>query len=185
MTLSLAALLLIGILFSVIAYGIFIVLFVQFCILFFDLWARKRGAFYAPSRQHKIQQMLMLAGSLKGKRAVDLGSGDGRVMVALAKAGAKVTGYEINPLLVFISRCLLRLRGVHHQAHVTRQDFWTASLRNVDVVVIFGIGWIMKDLEQKLCAELKPGAVVISNVFAFPTWTPTRHARGVYLYEKH
>lgn len=62
------------------------------------------GAPYAPSDEDKIQRMLSLARAAKGDRAVDVGSGDGRVVIALAKIGAHATGYEVNPILYLISK---------------------------------------------------------------------------------
>ena len=61
------------------------------------------GAIYYPSSDPQIATMLDLAQIKKGERAVDIGSGDGRIVRALARAGAHAHGYELNPFLVFWS----------------------------------------------------------------------------------
>lgn len=58
------------------------------------------GAIYVPTSEEKIEKMVKLLKIKPGQKVVDLGAGDGRVLVALAKAGAKAYGYEINPYLV-------------------------------------------------------------------------------------
>ncbi len=142
------------------------------------------GAIYYPSTDDQIKTMLQLARIRRGERAVDIGSGDGRIVRALAKAGADAHGYELNLLLVIWSwwRGLSlspKLRGKHHWANL-----WFTSFAKYDVVILFGMTYIMKDLETKLLAELQPGAQVVSNSFPFPNWKPTKRIGRIYLYTK-
>lgn len=140
------------------------------------------GAIYYPSSDPQIATMLELAKIQKGERAVDIGSGDGRIVRALARAGAHAHGYELNPLLVLWSRWQDRLlparqRGHHHWANI-----WFTSFAEFDVVILFGMTYIMKDLEKKLLRELKPGTRVVSNTFPFPNWKPVKREGNIYLY---
>lgn len=140
------------------------------------------GAIYYPSSDPQIATMLDLAQIKKGERAVDIGSGDGRIVRALARAGAHAHGYELNPFLVFWSwwqeRALPKSqRGHHHLANL-----WFTSFASFDVVILFGMTYIMKDLEKKLLRELKPGTRVVSNSFPFPNWKPVRRVGNIYLY---
>jgi predicted nicotinamide N-methyase len=175
-------LLLILSLLSIILIGISFFAFIQILILFFDFYARTKGAYYAPSQDRKITTMLELAQPVKGKRVVDLGSGDGKLVLAFARAGAQVIGYEINPFLVWQSRLKLRLFGASQQAQIINQNYWDVSLKGADFVVFYGIDWMMARLEKKLRSELRPGAKVISNTFVFPNWKPNCQVNGVIVY---
>jgi hypothetical protein len=143
-----------------------------------------KGAIYYPSSDEQIATILKLAQIKKGEKAVDIGSGDGRIVVALARAGADAHGYEINPFLVVWSWWKSKQlppheRGTHHWANL-----WTNNFSQFQVVTLFGMTYIMKDLEKKFIRELKPGARVICNSFPFPNWKPSKKMGSVYLYEK-
>ena len=81
---------------------LFLTLFVIFGTFFYIL-PTFFGAAYEGSDAETIKKMIKMSGNLKGKRMVDIGSGDGRIVIEFARNGAKAEGYEINPLLV----CLL------------------------------------------------------------------------------
>ena len=59
------------------------------------------GASFEISRREVVEKMIEFAKLKKGEKVVDLGSGDGRVVLEFARKGVEVHGYEINPLLVF------------------------------------------------------------------------------------
>lgn len=144
----------------------------------------ERGAPFVPSNKKKIKNMLALLGALQGMKAVDLGSGDGRLVMALARAGAQAHGYERNPILVFWARSRIWFAGLAAKAFIHHGSFWGTNLSSFDVVVIYGISGIMRELEEKLGRELQPGARIVSNTFPFPSWQPKREVEKVYLYER-
>ncbi|TSC79995.1 MAG: hypothetical protein G01um101429_307 [Parcubacteria group bacterium Gr01-1014_29] len=158
--------------------------FLMFSLAFFLSSRLERGAPFVPSNKKKIKNMLALLGVLQGIRAVDLGSGDGRLVVALARAGAQAHGYERNPILVFLARSRIWFAGLAEKAFIHHGSFWGADLSSFDVVVVYGISGIMRELEEKLERELQPGARIVSNTFPFPSWQPKREAEKVYLYER-
>lgn len=144
-----------------------------------------RGAIYLPSHDAAVKQMVNALQIKPGEKAVDLGSGDGRVVIAMAKAGAKdVVGYEVNPFLVWWSRANVRKAGVADRAKIYRKSFWRVSFRDTQCITLFGITYIMKELEEKLLKELPAGARVVSNGFQFPHWKGEKVAEGVHLYRK-
>lgn len=143
-----------------------------------------RGAIYYPSSDTQIDAILKLAQIKKGEKAVDIGSGDGRIVTALAKAGAKAHGYEINLLLVWWSQWLTRLLPKEERGQFHWANLWMKNFSSFDIVTIFGMTYIMKDLEKKLLKELKPGSRVICNSFPFPNWKPAQKIDSVYLYIK-
>jgi len=140
------------------------------------------GAVYFPTSQANLKVILELADIKTGQKIVDLGSGDGRILIALAKAGVEARGYEINPFLVWKSRLAIKKAGFQDKAFVHWRSFWREDLGSFDVVIVYGIPYIMKKLEKKLKKELRPAAKVISNIYQFPGWSPRLSQNRVYLY---
>ncbi|MDP3685405.1 MAG: methyltransferase domain-containing protein [bacterium] len=157
-----------------------VVLFGALCVFLLVplLW----GAPYVPSKPAQIRAMLDLTNVRPGEQVADLGSGDGRVVIAFARAGAEAHGYEINPLLVWRARRRIRAAGLAGKAFVYWQSLWRADVRTADVVTVFGVRHIMGRLERKLRRELKPGARVVSNGYQFPVWSVERSADRVTLF---
>jgi ribosomal protein L11 methylase PrmA len=129
-----------------------------------------RGAPFVPTFRNSLGKMIVAAKIQPGEKLADLGSGDGRIVIAAAKNGAQAHGYEINPVLVWYSRWQISQAGLSGKAFVHWKSFWKADLSEYQIVTVFGITSIMKDLEAKLKAELKPGSRVVSNIFQFPNW---------------
>ncbi len=143
-----------------------------------------RGPFYVPIRRKYVPRVIAMLDPKPGERIVDLGSGDGRLLVALAEAGAEAHGYEHNPLLVMRSKQNFKKKGLEGKAFVHMSNFWDVDVSVFDGVVVYGIPYIMTRLEEKLKRELKPGARVVSYSFPFPNWEPTQKEKAVYLYKK-
>ncbi|KUK15484.1 MAG: Uncharacterized protein XD53_1085, partial [Petrotoga mobilis] len=128
-------------------------------------------------------KMLELA-ELKGEEiSADLGSGDGRVVIAFARKGIQAHGFEINPLLVLISKINIRRAGLKGKAFIHWKNFWKADLSKFDIITVFQVDFAMNELENKLKKELKPEAKVISNQWVFPNWKYSKYENGIYVYE--
>lgn len=143
-----------------------------------------RGAFFVPMPRSGVQRVIRLLALRGGEKAVDVGSGDGRLLIALAEAGAEAYGFEHNLLLVWRSRRNMRRAGLSHKAFVRWSNFWNEDFSSFDTVTIYGIPYIMGRLEKKLRAELRPGARVVSYSFRFPTWQPVKSEKRIYLYQQ-
>ncbi len=144
-----------------------------------------RGAVYFPTRPANVATIVRLAEIKSGEKAVDLGSGDGRIVIALAHAGAEAHGYEINPFLVWRSRAAIKRVGLENRARIHWRSFWGVNLAPYSVVVVYGIPYIMRALEKKLLREVQTGSRVVSNIYEFPSWVESvKHKGGVYLYFK-
>lgn len=167
---------------DLIFYLVLLLVLVVFVVAFG--WPFFRGAPYAVSDRTTVSRMVDLMQPCAGRRIADLGSGDGRLIIALAAAGAEAHGYEINPLLVWWSRFKLRRAGLSQLGFIHRQSYWGADLGPYDGIVAFGVPYIMKKMEQKLQSELKPGATVIVNRYAFPSWAPLSSDRGISVYKR-
>ncbi len=142
------------------------------------------GAPYVPIDHDRVDAMLELAGVKPGEKVVDLGSGDGRIVVAAAKAGAIAEGWEINPYLWLISLWNISRAGVGARARVHLGTYWSERFEDADVVTLFLITMQMDRMERKLREELRPGSRVASYAFTFPRWPHEGKLRGVYLYRQ-
>lgn len=139
---------------------------------------------FVPTSSERLKVILELAHVQPGQRVVDLGSGDGRVVIAMAKLGAVAFGYESDPYLFELSAENIKDVEVSGDIFVSRASFWEGSFEDFDVVTVFGVPEVMGRLEEKLRGELKAGAKVISNYFTFPTWEPEVGRNNIYLYLK-
>lgn len=142
-----------------------------------------RGAFYFPTFKETIEKMIVLAELKKGEKVVDLGSGDGRIVIAAAKAGAQAYGYEINPILVWLSRFKIKVANLSKSAVIYQKSFWSENLSSYDVIFLYGIAHMMKKLEEKISKELKPGARIVSYKYNFPTLPVFKKEGNIYLYK--
>ena len=143
------------------------------------------GAPFEPTSNKKVKKIIRLAKVKKGEKAVDLGSGDGRLVIELAKKGAEAHGYEVNPILVFLSRRKIKKAGLKNKAFIHWKNFWNEDLGKYDVVVMFQFHTIMKKLEKKLRKELKKGARVVSYYWKFPSWKIVKKQEDIFVYKKN
>lgn len=126
------------------------------------------GAPYEPTDKKTIQTMIKFAKPLKNKKVADLGSGDGRLVIEFAKHGAEAHGYEINPLLVYISRKKIKSLNLQNKAFIHWRNFWKQDLSKYSIITLFQISYLMPKLEKKFKKELKPNSKIISNKWVFP-----------------
>jgi predicted RNA methylase len=116
--------------------------------------------------------MLELAGVGEGDLVYDLGSGDGRVVLAAARDfGARAVGIEVDPVRYAWSRARVAAADLGERARIERGDFFTRDLSDADVIVCFLMQWSSDLLAEKLARELRPGARIVSNRWRFPGFT--------------
>lgn len=140
------------------------------------------GGPFVPSTKKTVEAMILLANLHPGQTVVDIGSGDGRVLFAAAQKGANAIGIEINPYLVWFTRIRAFLGPYRGRVRVIWKNLWKADVSRADVVFVYLIPWKMEELEIKLMEELKPGALVISNSFIFPSWKILRKDTDHHIY---
>ena len=158
-------------------------LFFLLYIIYILSYSLIKGAPFAPLGRERMEAMFELLNCEKGKKLVDLGSGDGRIIINASKYGVNAYGFEINPLLYFISKVKLRINKTNH-SNIYCKSYWGENLSSYDYITLYGTFHIMGKLEKKLLRELKPGAKVVSNHFRFPNWKEKRMKNDVWLYEK-
>lgn len=139
---------------------------------------------FVPSSDERLRKMIELAGVGPGIKAADIGSGDGKVVIALAKQGAEAHGYEIDYERAQKSLENIKKERLEKRAFIHNMNFWDAEFGDYDVLTIYGITSIMKRLEEKLLKEMKPGAIIVSNYFTFPNWQHETKDGMIYVYRQ-
>ncbi|CAK9824405.1 ATP synthase subunit C lysine N-methyltransferase [Anthophora retusa] len=138
------------------------------CIPFVSPAFRKICLPYVPATTQQVQNVLQ---ALKGRSGslIDLGSGDGRIVFAAAKAGFKAHGIELNPWLIWYSRLKALTTGLSSQTIFIKQNLWKHNLRGYNNIVLFGVDQMMKDVETKFINELQKDSVIIACRFPLPS----------------
>lgn len=142
------------------------------------------GAPYVPTRHQDMRRAFDELYDLKPTDVVlDLGSGDGSVLVEVAKRGARAVGYEIHPILVFITR--LRLRR-YKRASVRFVNLWKSSFPDdTTLVYVFSDSRDARKMANKINEEAKRlgrQLVVLSYGFELPGMTRLKKNRSHFLY---
>jgi len=126
---------------------------------------------YFPSAPAMVEKMLDMARVRPEDRVVDLGSGDGRNVIAAAKRGADAVGVEYNPELVALARRNAAEAGVAERARFVQGDMFEADISQASVLVLFLIPENLRRLEPKF-RKLAPGTRIVSNYYKIPGWEP-------------
>ncbi len=130
---------------------------------------------FVPTPWHVIDRMLEEVGVSEGDVVVDLGSGDGRILLRAARSrGARGVGYEINADLVDEARSAIRAAGVQERVEIIQRDIFEADLSSATVVTLFLMTSANRRLSPKLEAELRPGARVACYKWEIPDWNPSK-----------
>jgi len=139
------------------------------------------GAPYVPILRRDTDALLRLANLEPGQTLIDLGSGDGRLLRAAAARGVRGIGYEINPIMVAISRLVCwRYR---HLVTIRLADFWQTKLPPTDVIYVFLLPKYMAKLDQHLSVQVHQPTRLISYAFEIPGKPQLAHNRNTFVYE--
>jgi len=132
-----------------------------------------KDAVWVPTPQALVDRMLDMAALKSGERLIDLGSGDGRLVISAAKRGALALGVEYEPALVEYARRIAEAQGVSRLARFAREDLFQTDLTGADVVTLFLLREMNLKLRPKLLA-LRPGTRIVANTFDLGEWLPDR-----------
>lgn len=164
-------------------YAILILICVMVAVfVLYSLYAIYSAAPFVPMSMKRVRLMIERANLRPGMRFIDLGSGDGRIVMEAAKSDAICTGIEINPTLLVWSRVRAWMRGQAGKVSFQRQNLWLTDVSEADVVSIFFIHPKMNKLMKKLQREMKPGAKVLSYRFKFEGWPSESDDDNIHLY---
>jgi SAM-dependent methyltransferase len=135
---------------------------------------------WVPTPQSLVDKMLDLARVTPGDYVIDLGSGDGRTVIAAAKRGARALGIEYNPDMVVLSERTAAKEGVGDKAKFVKADLFESDFSQASVITMFLLPDINLKLRPKIL-DLKPGTRIVSNSFTMGDW---QHDRSVKATEK-
>lgn len=124
---------------------------------------------WVPSPPEMVEKMLDMAQVTPQDIVMDLGSGDGRNIIAAAKRGARAIGVEYNPDLVEHSQRLAKEAGVADKASFVQGDMYEADLSKATVLALFLLPSNLSKLQDKFLA-LKPGTRIVLNTFKVEGW---------------
>lgn len=126
---------------------------------------------YVPTPQEVVDRMLALAEVKKGDVVMDLGCGDGRIVITAAKTyGARGIGVDIDPVLLAQANANAEAAGVSHLVTFKLQDAMTADLSEVSVLTLYLLSSSNLKLRPKLTRELTPGSRIVAHNFALGDW---------------
>jgi SAM-dependent methyltransferase len=144
-----------------------------------------KDVIWVPTPDELVEAMLDMAKVTSNDTVMDLGSGDGRIVIAAAKRGARATGFEFNPDMVALSRRNAEKANVSGKATFVNADIFTSDFSKATVITMY----LLPDLNLKLrptVLNLRPGTRVVSHAFTMGDWqadqTVEKEYRTAYLW---
>lgn len=136
---------------------------------------RQPDVHFLPTPNEVVDAMLQLAGVGPNDVVYDLGSGDGRIVIAAARTyGARGIGIELEPKLVAEATRNAQIAGVSDRVTFKEGDIFEADISEATVVTLFLLSTINDRLRPKLMRELKPGTRIVSHQFPMGDWEPEK-----------
>ena len=135
---------------------------------------------WVPTPQALVDTMLNLAKGTSADYVVDLGSGDGRLVITAAKRGATALGIEYNPDMVALAQRNAKEEGVSAKAKFEHADIFETDFSKATVVTLF----LLTELNVRLrptILDMKPGTRIVSNTFDMRDWEPDQ---TIQIYER-
>jgi SAM-dependent methyltransferase len=128
-----------------------------------------KDVIWVPTPQELITSMLDMAKVTASDYIIDLGSGDGRIVIAAAKRGARGLGVEFNPDMVALSKSNAAKEGVADKANFTQADIFETDFSKATVVTMYLLPHLNLKLRPKIL-DMKPGTRVVSHAFTMEDW---------------
>jgi SAM-dependent methyltransferase len=139
------------------------------------------GPPYIPTLRLNLETALDMLDLKPGQTLLDLGSGDGRVLIAAAQRGWNAVGIEVSPMLVIVSR--IRTWKYRKQVRIIWGNYFMTKWPEADGVFGFIIQYQMRRLDKRIEQWHTKPVKVASFAFPIPDKTPIDEISGVYLYE--
>lgn len=130
---------------------------------------------FLPTPPALVDKMLDMAGVTPEDYVIDLGSGDGRIVIAAAKRGARALGIEYDAPLVELSKRTAASEGVGDKATFVQADLFESDFSKATVLTMFLLSDIMVKLRPAIL-DMKPGTRIVANTFGMEEWAPDESA---------
>ena len=135
--------------------------------------AASRDVPFVPTPERVVDRMLQIAKVGPGDVVYDLGSGDGRIVIAAARNyGARGVGIDIDPQRIKEARDNARRAGVADRVEFREGNLFTSNISEATVVTLYLLSSVNLQLRPKLLTELRPGTRVVSHAFHMGDWRP-------------
>lgn len=129
---------------------------------------------YVPTPQSVVDQMLDLADVNSGDYVIDLGSGDGRIVISAAKRGAAGHGIDLDPQRVTEARANAKEQGVANRVMFMEGDIFDTDFSNASVITMYLLPTVNLKLRPELLNKLEPGTRIVSHSFDMDGWKPDK-----------
>jgi SAM-dependent methyltransferase len=139
------------------------------------------GAPYLPTLKKQVNTIFSLAEMKEGQTLIELGCGDGRVLVEAAKRGINSVGYEINPILFLIA--LLRSKKHKDRIRIVYGNYWRKEWPPANVIFVFLIGRYMDKLDKHIKMYPHKPVKLVSFAFKLPDKKISKQQENLYLYD--
>ena len=138
----------------------------------------KLDAPYIATDYQVVDAMLAMAEVRPDDHVIDLGSGDGRILIAAARShGALGLGVDIDPERVREAEANARAAGVAHRVQFRRQDLFDTPLEDADVVTLYLTRDVNLRLRPRILAQMRPGTRIVSHDYDMGDWRPDQRDR--------
>ncbi|SMO42213.1 class I SAM-dependent methyltransferase [Fodinibius sediminis] len=127
---------------------------------------------YVPTPNEVVEKMLDLAEVQSDDYVIDLGSGDGRIVIAAAKRGASGHGIDLDPKRIAEARKNATMAEVDDKVMFKQQDIFETDFREASVITMYLLPSVNKKLRPRLLDELRPGTRLVSHSFDMGDWEP-------------
>ncbi|HEY4963989.1 MAG TPA: hypothetical protein VIH90_04805 [Candidatus Saccharimonadales bacterium] len=138
------------------------------------------GAPYLPTLKPQIDTLFELSNIKPGQTIIELGCGDGRILIEAAKRGIKSVGYELNPLLVIYAK--LKVRKYKGLVVIKWANFWSINWPETDYIFTFLLDRYMTKLDDKISGYKYLPVTLITFAFEIPGRETLKQKNGIFLY---
>ena len=137
---------------------------------------RTPDVIWVPTNDAVVEAMLKMAKVTKNDVVYDLGCGDGKIVIAAAKLGARGVGVDIDPKRVEEANAAVKAAGVGDRVRIINGDIFDPAIRisEASVVTLYLLPTLNVKLMPRLKSELKPGTRIVSNSFDMGDWKPEK-----------
>lgn len=132
---------------------------------------------YVPTPTDVVNKMLEITNVGPGDYVIDLGSGDGRIVIAAAQLGAVGHGIDLNPVRVIEARENAKKAGVENKVVFLEGDLFKTDFSQASVITMYLLSSVNLRLRPILLKELRPGTRIVSHSFSMGDWEPDQHKK--------